>query len=82
MFTIAHPVSGQEASSEKTTFDDHIKPILAQRCSACHNPNKLSSDLDVTNFTNLMQGGGSGAAIEAGDAGSGRRVDGFGDNDT
>ncbi|MFT5300148.1 MAG: hypothetical protein ACI814_000922 [Mariniblastus sp.] len=67
IFAIAHPVLGQE-TSEKTTYDDHIKPILALRCSACHNPNKLSSDLDVTNFTNLMQGGGSGASIEPGDS--------------
>lgn len=57
-------VQGQE----KVTFDDQIKPLFAQRCAACHNPNKKSGDLDVTNFTALMQGGGSGTVIEPGDA--------------
>jgi WD40 repeat protein/mono/diheme cytochrome c family protein len=70
MFALACPVFAQEAAPEKTTFDDHIKSLFSQRCAACHNPNKLSSDLDVTNFTNLMQGGGSGAAIEPGDSDS------------
>ena len=57
----------QEAKTEKTTFDDHIKAVFAQRCASCHNPNKRSADLDVTNFTNLMQGGASGSVIEPGD---------------
>jgi len=26
--------------TEKYTFDDHIKPILMNRCSTCHNPQK------------------------------------------
>lgn len=57
-------------ADDKVTFDDHVKPILAQRCAACHNASKKSGDLDVTNFTSLMIGGGSGAVIEPGDAGS------------
>lgn len=55
-------------AQEKVTFDDHIKPILRQRCSSCHNPNKKSAGLDVTNYTNLMQGGAGGAAVEPGNA--------------
>ncbi len=57
----------QETAAEKTTYDDHVKAIFAQRCSSCHNPNKKSADLDVTNFSNLMQGGASGAVVEPGD---------------
>jgi len=60
--------SASTAADEKVTFDDHVKPLFAQRCAACHNPNKKSGDLDVTNFTALMTGGGSGAVIEPGDA--------------
>lgn len=60
---LAYPVGAQE----KITFDDHVKPILRQRCASCHNPNKKSADLDVTNFTNLMQGGAGGEAIVPGD---------------
>ena len=54
----------------KITYDDHVKPILRQKCFSCHNPEKKSADLDVTNYTNLMQGGASGTVIEPGDSGS------------
>jgi len=62
-------ISAQE-KSEKITFDDHVKPLLKQRCSSCHNSQKREGDVDVTNYTNLMQGGGSGEVIEPLDAGS------------
>ena len=60
---------GQE-KADKVTFDDHVKPILNQRCSSCHNGQKKEGDLDVTNYTNLMQGGGSGSSIEPQDSGA------------
>ena len=56
------------AADEKVTFDDHIKPIFRQRCASCHNGDRKSGGLDVTNFTNLMQGGSSGTVVRAGDA--------------
>ena len=56
----------QEA--EKVTYNDHIKPILMNRCSTCHNPQKREGDVDVTNYTNLMLGGGSGEVISPQDA--------------
>ena len=63
-------VAAQEKAAEKITYDDHAKPILVQRCSSCHNGQKREGDLDVTNYTNLMQGGGSGPVIEPLDASS------------
>ena len=57
-------------AQDKVTFDDHIKPIFLQRCGTCHNGSKKSGGLDLTNYTNLMQGGSSGESLEAGDAGS------------
>jgi len=61
-------VLAEEKAPPKVTFDDDVKPILQQKCFSCHNPDKKSADLDLTNFTNLMQGGASGAAVEPGDA--------------
>ncbi|MCA9262490.1 MAG: hypothetical protein KDA60_01530, partial [Planctomycetales bacterium] len=49
------------------TYADDVQPILRQKCFSCHNPDKKSSDLDLTNYTNLMQGGAAGAAVEPGD---------------
>ncbi len=59
--------SGRAQADEKITFEDHVQPLLAQRCASCHNPNNKSGDLDVTNFTAMMLGGGSGTVIEAGE---------------
>ena len=66
-FAISCAVSAQE---KKITFDDHVKPIFQKRCATCHNGGKKSGGLDLTNFTNLMQGGGSGQSVEQGDSGS------------
>ena len=55
------PTAAQE---KKVTFDDHIKPMLARRCSSCHSSDRTEADLDVTSFITLMQGGGSGEVID------------------
>ncbi len=60
--------AAEEKTAPKTTYDDHVKPILQQKCFSCHNPDKKSADLDLTTYTNLMQGGASGTVIEPGDA--------------
>jgi hypothetical protein len=58
----------QDKPAAKITFNDHAKPVLMQRCSTCHNGERKEGDLDVTNYTNLMIGGGSGEVIEPGSA--------------
>lgn len=64
------PVSAIAQEGERTTYDDNVKQILRQRCASCHNPQKKSGDLDVTDYGALMQGGSSGSVIEPGDADS------------
>lgn len=61
-------VFAQDAPAEpKVTYDDHVKAIFRAKCANCHNTDKKLAGLDLTNYTSLMQGGGSGAAVEAGD---------------
>ena len=60
----ANRVNAQDA---KINFDDNVKTVLRQRCASCHGPDSKKGDLDITNFTNLMQGGSSGSVIEPGD---------------
>jgi hypothetical protein len=62
----ALPVSAQEMP--KITYQDHVQPIFRQHCGSCHSTDKKTADLDVLNYTSLMQGGASGAVIEPGDA--------------
>jgi predicted nucleic acid-binding Zn-ribbon protein len=55
-------------AEDKVTYDDHVAPILRQRCSTCHSATTKKSDLDVTSYSALMQGGASGGGIEPGDS--------------
>ena len=68
MALIASVATSLPAADDKLTFDDNVLAVLRQRCGGCHNPDKKSGDLDVTSYTSLMQGGGSGGAIEPGNA--------------
>ena len=64
-------ISGAVSEAEdKINFEDHVKPILREKCLSCHNTNKKSSDLDLSSYSSLMQGGASGASITAGDSGA------------
>ena len=69
-FLSAGIVSAQEKKPPKVTYEDDVKPILRQKCFSCHNPDKKMGDLDMTSYTNLMLGGGSGEVIEPGDSSS------------
>ena len=62
-FSLSLSASGEE---KKINFEDHIKPIFRAKCASCHNTNKKTSDLDLSNYTALMQGGASGDSIEPG----------------
>ena len=56
------------AADDTITFDDTVLAVLRQRCGGCHNSDKKSGDLDITSYSGLMQGGGSGGVIEPGNA--------------
>ena len=57
-----------DAKKPKITYDDHVRPLLKRRCASCHSGDRTEADLDIANFTMLMQGGGSGEGIDAGSA--------------
>ncbi|MGV3662643.1 MAG: c-type cytochrome domain-containing protein, partial [Prosthecobacter sp.] len=56
----------QEAAGEKITYQDHVRPMLENKCFSCHNPDKKKGDLDLTSFGALMTGGGGGAVVDPG----------------
>ncbi|MCC6539570.1 MAG: PSD1 domain-containing protein [Bryobacterales bacterium] len=47
-------------------FELRVRPVLAQRCYACHGPDKQFSGLRVDSRAALLEGGKRGAAIAAG----------------
>lgn len=64
--TAATAVRAQDA--EKITYQDHIRPLLENKCFSCHNPDKKKGDLDLTSFAALMTGGGGGSIVDAGNS--------------
>ncbi|MES2597479.1 MAG: c-type cytochrome domain-containing protein [Verrucomicrobiota bacterium] len=65
-FCLASSASLFAQDAEKITYEDHIKPLLENKCFSCHNPDKKKGDLDLTSFGGLMTGGGGGAIVDAG----------------
>jgi WD40 repeat protein len=55
-----------QEGGEKITYNDHIRPLLENKCFSCHNPDKKKGDLDLTSFAGLMTGGGGGAVVDPG----------------
>jgi WD40 repeat protein len=60
-------VASASAQDAKVTYIDHVQPIFRAKCFACHNPDRKSGGLDLTNFTAMQAGGSSGEVVEAGD---------------
>ena len=52
--------------NEKLTYDDHIRPLLENKCFSCHNPDKKKGGLELTSYAGLMNGGSGGAVVDAG----------------
>src|SRR2546425_12845212 len=55
-------------AEEKITYDDQVTPVFRNNCFKCHNPDKAKGDLDLTTYSGVLKGGGSGKAVMPGDA--------------
>ena len=55
------------ADAKKPTFDDDVKPIIAQHCATCHGNEKQKGGLNLATFAAMNQGGSSGVVVAAGD---------------
>ena len=62
----------EEAAAPAVNYQDHILPILKQRCAKCHNLDTRRSGLAVDTYANLLEGGSSGAVVAAGQPGDSR----------
>ena len=53
---------------QQAVFEGVIQPILRQRCSACHGPDKHKGKLRLDSLEGVQAGGGDGPVIKAGHA--------------
>ncbi len=56
-----------ESFAAKITYDEHVLPLLKDKCVACHNPDKKRGGVVLNNYTKVMEGGASGALVKPGD---------------
>lgn len=61
-------VAGRAADPPKTTYADHVLPILREKCINCHSADKSRGGLDLSTFVKTMEGGSSGAVVKPGHA--------------
>jgi hypothetical protein len=60
-------VQGAEKKAGKVTYQEHVLPLLREKCLSCHNTDKKRAGLDLSNHTALMQGSSGGPVVKPGD---------------
>lgn len=53
------------ADDDETYFENYVRPVFAEYCIECHGSEKQSGGLRLDTASGLLQGGESGAAIDA-----------------
>src|SRR4051794_32618710 len=61
--------------AEPVSFYHDVRPLLSSNCNACHKPDKMKADLDMTTYAALMKGGKHGSAVVAGDPRKSRLIE-------
>ena len=69
-FAQEKPADKDAKPAEKVTYQDHVLPIFRAKCATCHSADQAKGGLVLDNYTGLMQGGGSGEVVAAGDLGN------------
>jgi len=60
--TLSQPDIGQ-----RKVYEEIIQPILKDKCTSCHNPDKKKGDLILTDSKGLLAGGKNGPVVKMGD---------------
>lgn len=67
VLVVGQPFAADPPKANKITYQDHILPILREKCLACHDGDKVKGGLDATTYRSLMEGGSSGVVVKPGD---------------
>lgn len=64
--------SAADKKEEKVNFEEHILPILENKCLNCHNPDEAKGGLDLSTYGAMLNGGSGGKVVETEDPGGSR----------
>jgi hypothetical protein len=67
-FSCSSSCAGDSKKPAKVNYDEHVLPLLREKCIACHGPDKKSSGLQLHTYQGVMQGGSGGVVVKPGDA--------------
>jgi mono/diheme cytochrome c family protein len=57
----------EKKASEKVSYEQHVQPIVSQRCGRCHDEEKMKAGFVATTYAGVLAGSGSGAVVVAGE---------------
>ena len=69
IFLVALLAGGEQLPAAEVDYAREVKPLLKQRCYACHGALKQQAGLRLDTGAGIRLGGGSGAAVNPADAG-------------
>jgi len=71
LLTTTAPLARAQAkasdSEKKVTYEQHVQPIVTQRCGRCHDEEKMKAGFVATTYAGVMTGSSSGKVVVAGE---------------
>ncbi len=71
---LADPPAGALPASQEEYFEQHVRPVLVERCQKCHGEEKQKGGLRLDAAAEMAKGGESGPAIVAGNPTASRLI--------
>src|SRR5947209_8639013 len=62
-------------STQPVSFYRDIRPIFVANCNACHKPEKMKAELDMTTYPALMKGGKHGKTVVPGSTADSKMIE-------
>src|SRR4051812_32218012 len=75
LLPVATALADEKPADKPVSFYRDVRPLLASNCNACHKPDKMKAELDMTTYATLMKGGKHGHTITPGDPDKSRFIE-------
>lgn len=73
--TLLATSSPARAADKSVSFYNDIRPLLVANCNACHKPDRMKAELDMTTYAALLKGGKHGKTIVPGKTSESRLIE-------